>query len=142
MGAGETEAKMSKQVVLELPEETYQRASHLAKLTQRRLADILTDAVDLALPSLPAWQDSAYDLARPLTTLSDSEVVALTKLEMDADDDQQLTLLLDRQQAGLLSEVNRIALGRLMQAYQEGLLYKAQALAEAVQRGLRPALTP
>jgi hypothetical protein len=45
-------------------------------------------------------------------------------------------------QAGHLTQEDRAALLALMQVYQQGLLRKARALHEAVQRGLRPPLTP
>jgi hypothetical protein len=44
--------------------------------------------------------------------------------------------LLDRQQAGRLSEAARSELAALMQIYHENLVRKAQALSEAVRRGL------
>jgi hypothetical protein len=47
---------------------------------------------------------------------------------------------LDKQQAGKLTNDERPELLALMQVYQEGLLRKAQALNEAVQRGLRKPL--
>jgi hypothetical protein len=55
---------------------------------------------------------------------------------MEPEQDAQLSKLLDRQQAGLLVESERIELQTLMQIYQEGLLRKATALSEAVKRGL------
>jgi len=75
-----------------------------------------------------------------MAELSDAEVLALTDLQMEADQDQRLNLLLDRQQAGELIDADRAVLVGLMQGYQEGLLRKAQALQEAVRRGLREPL--
>ena len=54
----------------------------------------------------------------------------------EPDADQRLSYLLSQQQDGLLGETERMELAALMQLYQEGLLRKAQALAEAVHRGL------
>ena len=42
----------------------------------------------------------------------------------------------NRQQAGLLTDIDRSELQILMQTYQEGLLRKATALSEAVKRKL------
>ena len=47
-----------------------------------------------------------------------------------------------QQQAQKLSVPEQTELLALMQVYQEGLLRKAQALREAVRRGLRPPLEP
>lgn len=49
--------------------------------------------------------------------------------------------LLYNQQADQLTLEQRPELARLMQIYQEGLLLKAEALAEAVSRGLIPPLS-
>ncbi len=64
------------------------------------------------------------------------------ELQMEPAQDQRLSFLLDKQQAGELTEADRSELLALMQVYQEGLLRKAQALREAVQRGLREPLEP
>lgn len=56
---------------------------------------------------------------------------------MNSIQDRRLSLLLNKQQAGKLIEAERVELSALMQVYQEGLLRKAQALSEAVRRGLR-----
>ena len=73
--------------------------------------------------------------------LSDEQVLALTELQMEPDQDARLSELLDRQQAGLLTENERLELQALMQIYQEGLLQKATALSEAVKRGLMESLS-
>jgi hypothetical protein len=72
--------------------------------------------------------------------LTDEAVLALADSTMNPADDKRLDELLDKQQADQLSEAERVELARLMQVYQEGLLLKAEGLAEAVRRGLRPPL--
>ena len=87
--------------------------------------------------------DEVYASARRLAELmSDADVVALTELQLPPEQDRRLSVLLHRQQAGRLTESERPELGTLMQAYREGLLRKAQALEEAVRRGLREPLGP
>jgi len=134
---------MTTQITLTLSEEVYHRASHLAQLLNRDLADVLTDAITLSLSpvSIPSNQPSDASFP-PIATLSDSEIIALTQLQMEPNQDQRLSELLDQQQAGVLTEAERPELWALMQIYQEKLLRKAQALREAVQRGLRSPLTP
>jgi predicted transcriptional regulator len=105
---------MSTQVTLTLPDEVYRRAERLAQLSSREVADVLAD----------------------------EEVMALAELQLASDQDQPLSSLLDKQQAGTLIEAERSELLALMQVYQESLLRKAQALREAVQRGLREPLEP
>ena len=125
---------MNAQVIVDLPDDVLQRATRLAQLTSRKLSDVLVDALDLSLPALGQPETNA----EPLTKLSDKAILALTQLQMNPDNDSELSELLYKQQAGPLSEIERIELARLMQIYQDGLLRKAQALAEAVKRGLHP----
>lgn len=73
----------------------------------------------------------------PVEELSDSDLLAAADLRMDEAQGRRLGRLLDRQQAGKLSEAARSELTALMQVYHECLVRKAQALGEAVRRGLR-----
>ena len=63
-------------------------------------------------------------------------------MQMDAKEERRFSRLLNKQQAGKLSNSEGSELLALMQNYQEKLLRKAQALCEAVRRGLREPLTP
>jgi hypothetical protein len=79
---------------------------------------------------------------RAVTSLSDEEVLALTELQMVPEQDRRLSALLQKQQEEALSAPERAELFALMQVYQEGILRQAQALREAVWRGLRAPLEP
>lgn len=128
---------MSTQVTITLPDEIYQRAELFARLANRDVASILADTIQL---SIPLVRPNILDL-EPISDLSDEQVFALTELQMEPDQDARLSELLDRQQAGLLAEEERLGLQALMQIYQEGLLRKATALSEAVKRGLMEPLS-
>ncbi|MEH2435136.1 MAG: hypothetical protein V7K25_12930 [Nostoc sp.] len=123
---------MSTQIIINLPDEIYQRAERFARLANRDVASILVDTIQLSIP--PVSGDIS-DL-EPVSVLSDEQVLALTELQMEPEQDARLSELLDRQQSGTLSEGDRSELQTLMQVYQEGLLRKATALSEAVKRGL------
>jgi hypothetical protein len=56
---------------------------------------------------------------------------------MASQQSQRLSELLDRQQAGKLTLDEQPELWVLMRVYERGQLHKAEALAEAVRRGLR-----
>ncbi len=127
---------MSTRVMVTLPDEVYRRARRLATLTSRDVADVLADTIALSFSSLSADSETV----RPVSRLSDEEVLTLTELQMEPSQDRRLSVLLDRQQAGTLTATERSELLALMQVYQEGLLRKAQALREAVRRGLREPL--
>ena len=126
---------MSTQVILNLPDETYERAAQYAAYAKRDLSDIITTALASTLPS----REAIHQL-QAIAKLSDREVLALTELRMEPEADRQLSELLERQQAGRLSEMEQAELAALMKIYELGLLRQSQALAEAVQRGLLPPL--
>jgi tetratricopeptide (TPR) repeat protein len=63
----------------------------------------------------------AIELAS-FSDLTDEQIVALTELQMEQNQDVRLSELLDRQQAGTLIESDRPELQRLMQIYQEGMV--------------------
>ena len=124
---------MSTQITLTLPAETYRRAVRLARLTGRDIAEVLADTLDISLSPL----GTEFATGKLVSELSDSEVLAAADSQMETAQDRRFSELLDNQQAGQLSSEERSELLALMQIYQEGLLRKAQALNEAVQRGLR-----
>jgi hypothetical protein len=129
---------MSTRVTVTLTDETYRRAEYLARLTGRDVEDILTEALSISLQSF----DSHSPLRMPVADLSDGEVLALADSTMEASQDQRMSELLYKQQAGELTPDEQPELTALMQVYQHGLLRKAQALNEAVRRGLREPLEP
>jgi hypothetical protein len=125
--------QMSTQVVLTLPDETYERVAQFAAYAKRNVSEIVATALASTLPSL----DTLAQL-RNITTLSDNEVLALTELRMELEADGRLSELLDHQQAGELTDLQQAELAALMRTYEIGLLHQSQALAEAVRRGLIP----
>jgi hypothetical protein len=129
---------MSMQVVVTLPDDLYHRAERLAELTSRGVAEVLVDTIALSLTSLSSQPASVT----PVTELTDEEVLSQAEIQMAPGQDRRLSTLLHRQQAGKLSDTERSEMLALMQVYLEGLLRKAQALREAVRRGLREPLEP
>ena len=129
---------MSTQVTVSLPNDTYRRAEHLARLTGRAVADILSETIHLSLEPLGPLALPAT----PVANLSDADVLTLADSQMDTGLDWRLRELLAKQRAGELTEGERISLLTLMQVYEEGLLRKAQGLSEAVRRKLRLPLEP
>ncbi|MBK1990670.1 hypothetical protein A0J48_024655 [Sphaerospermopsis aphanizomenoides BCCUSP55] len=123
---------MSNQITITLPDDVYQKAEKFARLANRDLASVLVDTIQFSIPSIS--QESAN--IEPISTLSDQQVLELTELQMQPEEDSRLTELLDRQQAGFLAASENSELVTLMRIYQEGLLRKATALSEAVKRGL------
>ena len=123
---------MGTQVTLTLPDALLERAEVLAQHTGRTVPDLLAETIELSLGPLGAFKSEP-----PVETWSDEEVLAAADAKMPVANDQRLSDLLDRQQAGALPAPEQAELTTLMQVYQEGLLHKAQSLREAVGRGLR-----
>lgn len=129
---------MSTEVRITLHDAVYRRAKRLAEVANRDIADLLAQAIELSLS--PAG--GASDVYKPVSKLTDIEVLELSKSQMDAKQDRRFSRLLGKQQAGALRSSEEAELLAFMQSYQEKLLRKAQALREAVRRGLREPLTP
>jgi len=127
---------MATEVILNLPDDVYHQAARLAQLMNQDVSRLLAETIESALSPLGP---SGAALG-PVGALSDSELLATAELRMGETHGQRLGKLLDRQQAGGLNEAERGELAALMQVYHENLVRKAQALAEAVRRGLREPL--
>lgn len=125
---------MSANVTLSLPDAVYQRAQRLAEQSGRNLADVLTTMLMAAIPG----EEVAPSVA--VERLSDADLLRLCASEMDATQAARLAELLERQQATRLNDMEQFELSLLLHRYQDGSLRKAEALAEAVRRGLRPPL--
>jgi hypothetical protein len=129
---------MSRRVTLELPDEVLDRAERLAALAHRDVTQLLAEAVSAMLPSV----DVGTEKSEAVSELSDAEVLRLADLRLSPKQDRRLSHLLDRQQAGALTHSERTELLALMQVYEANWLRQAEALAEAVRRGLREPLAP
>lgn len=124
---------MATEVTLILPDDVYDRAARLARMTNRDVKRVLAEAIESALfPIGPSALNSA-----PIGELPDRELPASAELRMSETQGKRLDRLLDRQQSGELSEAERGELTALMQIYHETLVRKAQALSEAARRGWR-----
>ena len=123
---------MSTQITITLPDDLYQRAERFARLANKDLASVLYDTIQLSIPSVSPEAGTL----QTISDLPDAEVLALTELQMEPGQDRRLSALLDRQQAGILTETEHPELQMLIGIYQEGLLRKATALNEAVNRSL------
>ncbi len=117
---------MTAQITLNLPDEVYHQAELLALQRHRTVSEILVETLEKFL--LPT--------AKPVSALSDSEVIAQTQLRLQPVQEQRLSELLDRQQSGTIASVELDELQGLIHIYETRLLRQAQALNEAVRRGL------
>jgi hypothetical protein len=129
---------MATRVVVTLQDDIYERVERLAQLTSRDVSELLADTISLSLPPLHLSAEPVKGIA----ALSNEEVLELSNLRLSPKQDRRLSTLLHKQQERDLSTREQTELLALMACYQEGLLRKAQALHEAVRRGLREPLEP
>ncbi len=129
---------MSTPITLTLPDELYEQARQWAVITRRGVPEAITDVLSIALK--PVRGIPSVD--KPVSKLSDKELLALTHAEMSPHQGQRLSQLLALQQDDALSEQEQTELLSLMQIYQNLWLRQSEALAEAVKRGLRAPLEP
>jgi hypothetical protein len=132
----DTGAKMSNQVTLTLPDDLYENAQQWAVMVQRELPETLTDALRIVLTPMVTKPQTE----RPVSSLSDGEVITLSKVQMDKDQDDLLGKLLEKQREDALTTTEQVSLMALMQIYHQLWIRQSEALAEAVKRGLRPPL--
>jgi predicted DNA-binding protein len=117
---------MTAQITLNLSDEVYRQAELLAQQCHRSVSEILVETIENFL--LPT--------AKPVSALSDSEVIALTQLRLQPVQEQRLSELLEHQQCGTITDFEREELQALIHIYEDRLLRQAQALNESVRRGL------
>src|SRR2546428_5254730 len=124
---------MSTEVTVSLPERVYNQAAWLAQLTCRDVPEVLAEVIESGLSPLGSSPSAAL---KPVKELSDGEVLEVAELQMAESQGELLGKLLERRQAGELSEYEENELSSLMQVYYESLVRKAHGIAEAVRRGL------
>lgn len=117
---------MTAKITLNLSDEVYRQAELLAQQCHRSVSEILVETLENFL--LPT--------AKPVSALSDSEVIALTQLRLQPFQEQRLSELLEQQQSGTITDLEREELQALIHIYEDRLLQQAQALNESVRRGL------
>lgn len=120
---------MVQSISLNIPDSIVQQAQQLASQNQQRLEDILLE-----------WLTHSFT-EHPVETLPDSQVLALCNMQLDEQQQETLSHLLEKQREGDLDPANNQELQFLMSLYRRGLLRKAKALKVAVERGLMPPLS-
>lgn len=129
---------MQRQVTITLSDDMYEHAQRWAVIMHRDVPDTLTSIIADSL--LPV--QLAPNLEKPVSSLTDREVLALTSTQMADEPGRRLGDLLQRQREKKLAEDERRELLALMQVYDQLWVRQSEALAEAVRRGLRDPLSP
>lgn len=126
------------EVTLQLPEHLVAYAKRFGEATQREVGQVLADTLE----TMWATMGVGPELAPPVSTLTDEDVLALADTKMDPVKNDRLGELQTRGKANGLTEAERVELLALLHLYQVGQLRKSEGLAEAVRRGLRSPLSP
>lgn len=116
------------EITLNLPENVYQNFTRLAEKKHRRIEDVIADKLQ---------NDLSTD--EPTETLSgwpDEDIVALANLKLPVEQADRMSRLLDRQQSGLITNVEKSELEMYVEIYNNANLRKAQGIVESVKRGL------
>lgn len=86
---------MTTQITLNLSDDIYQKAEYFAQLTNRNVADVLAQVIALSFSPLMPQAGSTESRERlSVATLSNQEVITLTELQMEPEQDQRLSELL------------------------------------------------
>jgi len=128
------------QITINLPNSLVESAQCLGQATARELSQVLTDTLEIILPTFNNL--SAISNHPEASHLSDSEVIELANLKMDEVQNQRLGELQAKGKNTGLTEAEGYELSVLISIYQMGQLRKSMALAKAVKRGLREPLLP
>lgn len=118
---------------LSVPETLYKRAEELARLTARRVDEVLIDQLqELMLPTLPADEQAELDAMK---SLSDDALWAIAREQMVDDAQARLHGLMARQSRGAISPSEQRELEQLVERGNRLMVRKAEAAALLVSRG-------
>ncbi|MDX2039839.1 MAG: hypothetical protein SF097_01260 [Acidobacteriota bacterium] len=119
---------MSEQITLQVSSNVLNHAVGVAARARRSVESILADTLE-----------DRY-AETPVELLTDEEVVLLAAMKFSAEEQERFGDLLYENREGLLTAERREELNQMMQVYERKQLRKAEALEEAVNRGLVPLL--
>jgi hypothetical protein len=127
---------MAETITLQIPEPLYQRLVDTARATNRPLEEVTLHALNVGSP--PDWMNVPDEFQVDLAALDRLEDKALWKIAQShksAAEMERYSLLLDRNQEGMLTDAERAELTVLRAEGDRFMLLKAQAAALLHWRG-------
>jgi hypothetical protein len=118
------------EVTISLPEKVFANLSSEAIKSHRRIDQVIAEKIE---------RDFAIDvdaLEKQIAVCSDQEILELAEITMPADQDERLSFLLNKQNAGNLSDDEQTEIWQLMELSRLTTLKKAYALREISRRDL------
>ncbi len=120
---------MNQQITLTVSDNVWLYAKAVATQNKRRIEEVLSDWLEKV--------SSEIDVEK----FSDSEILALTELQMSPAQQKLMDKFQEKNGEGELTDDEKRQFDALMEIYEDALLRKAQALRVAVERGLIPPLS-
>lgn len=120
---------MNQQITLTVSDNVLFYAKAVAARNKRRIEEVLSDWLEKI--------SSEIDVEK----FSDSEVLALTELQMSPAQQKLMDEFQEKNGEGALTNDEKRQFDALMEIYEDALLKKSQALRVAVERGLIAPLT-
>lgn len=118
------------EITVNLPDNVYRNVTELAVRTSRRVDEVIADKLqaDFSMENI--------DNEELVAGWSDDDVLALANLKLPEAQSERMSELLDRQQAGMITNVEKSELEMYMEIYNNSNLRKSQGIVEAARRKL------
>lgn len=117
-------------ITVELPDNLYQNVSSLAERTNRKVDEIIADKLE------DNFEVENIEFEQNVSNWSDEDVLALANSQMSSAQSERMSELLDREQAGNITNTEKSELNIYIKSLQFAALQKSFGLAEAVKREL------
>jgi hypothetical protein len=125
-------------VAVQMPQPLYRRLERLSELTRRPLEDLVVQTLDAGVPPLP--DDLPEEMRDDLMALESLDTEALWQVarsEVNTEQQELHSLLLERNRLGTITESERATLAQLRQQADQLMLRKAYAYVLLKWRGHR-----
>ena len=122
-------------VTLSIPQHLYDQARRLAERQSVPIEQVLVHQLQSTFVDLPALSPDEQTELEALTHLSDEALWTIAREQMQEMAQQRMQILMERNNFGLLVELERSELKGLVELGQRLMLRKAKAMALLTQRG-------
>ena len=125
-------------IVIQMPPPLYRRLKRLAELTRRPLENVVVQTLDSNVPPLPDDLPAKMrgDLLA-LEVLNDDALSRVARSTVGPEQQEQISLLLEKNRLGTIAESERVTLAQLRQEADQLMLRKAYAYVLLKWRGYR-----
>jgi hypothetical protein len=125
-------------VPVEVPVSLYRRLERLAKLTNRSLENVVEQTLSASMPPLPeTLPDEVRDDLLALETLDDTTLWRVAESIVSAEQQEEISLLLERNSLAIITDAERTRLSELQAQADRLMLRKAYAYVLLKWRGRR-----